>query len=277
MRHQTETCGRAKKSRIRRFNESLILDAALEVFAHYGFHGTSIGKIAAAVEMSKPNVHYYFRSKEDLHVALLMRTIEDWLAPLSHLDPDGDPIQELGNYIAAKVEIARCRPAESRLLASEIAQGAPFIRNHLQAQWRDLVERRARVIEIWVRQSKIRRVDPCHLIFLIWTAIQHYADFVPRMKAVTNVSRPTKACHAEIAAALGDLILRGIVPRVEEMRGDSGMQLPAEPATRSMPLRSRKVGDPLEELPREKAGLRHSSPGPVRSRLAGRRFSLPYA
>ena len=51
-----------------------------------------------------------------------------------------------------------------------------------------MVERKAAVIQHWIDQGKLAPIDPYHLIFLIWAATQHYADFAPQVKAVMNVS-----------------------------------------------------------------------------------------
>ena len=45
--------------------------------------------------MSKPNLLYYFRRKEDIYVAVLEKILADWLAPLESLDEAGEPIDEI--------------------------------------------------------------------------------------------------------------------------------------------------------------------------------------
>jgi TetR/AcrR family transcriptional regulator len=69
------------KSRIGEVNAERILDAGLSVFARHGFSGARIDRIAEAAEMSKPNLLYYFRSKEELYRAVLTRTLDMWLKP----------------------------------------------------------------------------------------------------------------------------------------------------------------------------------------------------
>src|SRR5882724_4401058 len=76
-----------KRTRIQEANEEKILDAALEVFSSYGFRGATIDQIAAVAGMTKPNLLYYFRCKEDVYIAVLNRTLEMWLQPLEALDP----------------------------------------------------------------------------------------------------------------------------------------------------------------------------------------------
>ena len=76
-------------TRIQARNKELILEAALDVFSASGFRGATVDQIAAKSEMSKPNLLYYFRRKEDIYVALLEHTLSDWLEPLRELNPDG--------------------------------------------------------------------------------------------------------------------------------------------------------------------------------------------
>ena len=58
------TQGSVGKTRAGEANVERILDAALEAFAAYGFRGARIDQIAAAAGLSKPNLLYYFRTKE---------------------------------------------------------------------------------------------------------------------------------------------------------------------------------------------------------------------
>src|ERR1051325_6686822 len=59
------------KTRIQREKQDLILNAALDVFSLHGFRGATIDQIAEAAGMSKPNLLYYFASKEEIHRRLL--------------------------------------------------------------------------------------------------------------------------------------------------------------------------------------------------------------
>jgi TetR/AcrR family transcriptional regulator len=60
-----------RKTRIQSQNEQIILDAALEVFSAYGYRGGTIDQIAARCGLSKPNLLYYFRRKDDIYKAVL--------------------------------------------------------------------------------------------------------------------------------------------------------------------------------------------------------------
>ncbi|PWE32837.1 TetR family transcriptional regulator [Maritimibacter sp. 55A14] len=166
-----------RRTRIQQKNSQAILDAALEVFSSYGFRGATLDQIAQAAGLSKPNLLYYFDSKEDIHAELLAGLLDTWLDPLRELDPAGDPIGEIRAYVQRKLELSRDYPRESRLFANEILQGAPRIEAVLRGDLKTLVDDRAAVIRGWARAGKIANIDPYHLIFSIWATTQHYADF----------------------------------------------------------------------------------------------------
>lgn len=48
-----------------------ILDVAVQVFAHNGFHSTSMNDVAEAAGVTKPVLYQHFESKKDLYLALL--------------------------------------------------------------------------------------------------------------------------------------------------------------------------------------------------------------
>jgi AcrR family transcriptional regulator len=69
----------------------LILDAALEVFAGRGFHGSSIDEIAQAAGVSKALIYEHFPSKRDLHVSLLERNVQEIFERLAEAAATSDP------------------------------------------------------------------------------------------------------------------------------------------------------------------------------------------
>ena len=193
---ETESVSRPR-TRIQERNVSAILEAALEVFSRHGFRGSTLDRIAERAHLSKPNLLYYFGSKEAIHVALLSELLDAWLAPLRALDPAGDPIEEIVGYVKRKLEMARTLPRESRLFANEIIQGAPRILDILEGPLKDLVDDKAALIRRWAEGGRIAAVDPHHLIFSIWATTQHYADFDVQVRAVLDPDGDTHFGDAE--------------------------------------------------------------------------------
>ena len=202
-----------RRTRIQTEKREIILEAALEVFAQHGFRGATIDQIAEAAGMSKPNLLYYFRSKEDIHVTLMQRLLETWLAPLRELDDIGDPITELRSYIRRKLEMARDYPRESRLFANEILQGAPRVMAMLEGELKELVDEKAQIIRGWMRGGRIVRTDPWHLIFAIWATTQHYADFDVQVRAVLGPDRGGEGRFEDAARFLEQLFIEGLKPK----------------------------------------------------------------
>ncbi|HZH26045.1 MAG TPA: HTH-type transcriptional regulator RutR [Azospirillaceae bacterium] len=207
------TGGTGRKTRAGAANVDRILDAALAVFAAYGFHGARVGQIAEAAGLSKPNLLYYFASKEALYLALLERTLEAWLAPLAGLDPARDPEAALTDYIAAKFAMSRADPLASRLFAMEILQGAPRLLPVLEGELARMVAAKCRVIEGWIAEGRLAPIDPKHLIFMIWATTQHYADFATQVRAVAGRDLGDDAFHAETVAAVTRVLIQGVLPR----------------------------------------------------------------
>ena len=176
-------------TRIQRNRRAQILEAGLEVFAAEGFRGATLDGIAAAAGLSKPNLLYYFASKEAVYAALLDGLLDTWLGPLRALDPAGDPVEEILAYVRRKLHLARDYPRESRLFAGEILRGAPQIAPQLSGDLRRLVDGHARVVAGWMEAGHIARADPHHLVISIWTLTQQYADFEVQVRAVLGEGR----------------------------------------------------------------------------------------
>ena len=197
------------KTRIQQKNSETILEAALEVFSAQGFRGATLDQIAEVAGLSKPNLLYYFPSKEAIHSALLSELLDAWLDPLKAMDPNGEPLDEIMAYVRRKLDLSRDYPRESRLFANEILQGAPRIQASIEGELKDLVDEKAEVLRHWIDEGKIARVEPVHLIFSIWALTQHYADFDTQVRAVLGQGHDP---YAEAGDFLETLYLKLLRP-----------------------------------------------------------------
>lgn len=202
-----------KRTRIQLENEERILDAALEIFSSYGLRGATIDQIAQRAGMTKPNLLYYFRRKDDIYLSVLTRTLENWLKPLEALGTSDDPRAEMRAYLDRKLEMSRDNPKASRLYAMEMLQGAPVLGKALGTRLKDLVDDKAALMRRWTAEGRMAPVDPYHLIFMVWATTQHYADFEVQVRAVLG-DAATADRHFETATrALEDVILNGVFGR----------------------------------------------------------------
>lgn len=198
------------KTRIQQKNTSAILEAALDVFSQYGYRGSTLDLIAKTAGMSKPNLLYYFASKEAIHTTLLEGLLETWLDPLHKLNSEGNPRDEILAYVHRKLQMSRDFPRQSRLFANEILQGAPRIGRAIEGELKTLVDEKSVVIEGWIAEKKIAPVDPRHLLFSIWSLTQHYADFDVQVRMILGEERPDPYPDAE--AFLDSIFTRILAP-----------------------------------------------------------------
>ena len=205
-----------RKTRIQRENRERILEAALEVFSSYGFRGATVDQIAAAAGMSKPNLLYYFRGKEDMQHGLLDHLMSIWLDPLREMDAEGEPIDEIRLYIKRKLDMARDYPRESRLFASEILQGAPRLQELLRVQLKVLVDEKVEVIHKWMDQGRLAKCSPYHLIFSIWSTTQHYADFDAQLKIILTPDKYNVSRFEDAEQYLEQLFVHGLKPATQK-------------------------------------------------------------
>ena len=209
---QISTTGRSPKNsrtktRIQKENETRILTAALDVFSENGFRGATLDRIASTANMSKPNLLYYFKSKEEIHVALLTGLLDVWLAPLREISPHGEPADEIGSYIRRKLESSRQFPRESRLFANEMLAGAPHIEDFLQNELKQLVDEKAAIFQEWIDEQRLAPCEPRHLLFAIWSTTQHYADFSVQVRHVLGLQPGDVSYYDEAARMLETLFL----------------------------------------------------------------------
>ncbi|MEM1273778.1 MAG: TetR family transcriptional regulator C-terminal domain-containing protein [Pseudomonadota bacterium] len=178
------------RTRIQRKNHNAILEAALDVFSQQGFNAATIDRIAAEAGMSKPNLLYYFPSKDAVFETLMASLLKTWLNPLQSVNAkSNDPVEEILRYVNRKLQMSAEMPRQSRLFAHEILDGAPRISNVLRTELKTLVDEKAAVIAAWVDTGRLAPLDPHHLIFSIWSLTQHYADFDVQVRAVLGDGR----------------------------------------------------------------------------------------
>lgn len=187
-----------------------ILAAALTQFSQFGIHGTRIEQVAEQAGVSKTNLLYYFPSKEALYIAVLQQILDIWLAPLKAFREDLSPLVAIQEYIRLKLEVSRDYPQASRLFCLEMLQGAPLLKAELTGDLKTLVDEKSAIIAGWISGGKLAAVDPHHLIFMIWAATQHYADFASQVEAVTGATLQDEAFFARTVENVQRMIVEGI-------------------------------------------------------------------
>lgn len=199
-----------RRNEIRQQNETLILQAAEKVFAEAGFGGATMQLIAELAGLPKANLHYYFATKEDLYRRVVQNIFEIWLHAADSMDNAPGPVEGIGAYIDAKMEISRRHPDGSKVWAYEVMHGAPVIQDYLETTLRDWTTGRAALIQRWIDEGKMAPVNPEHLLYMLWATTQHYADFGHQIETL-NGGKPLNDRDWQAAKdSVKEMILRGI-------------------------------------------------------------------
>ena len=204
----------AQKRREKALQEkrSRIMQSALALFSKNSVNGTTVEQISELANVSKSNLLYYFKSKDGLYLAVISHLLDVWLSPLHRFSAEQDPMVTLSEYIKLKLEMSRDNPAESKLFCMEVVQGAPLLIKELGTPLKALLEAKSAVINTWIKEGKLKPVEPVHLIFSIWAVTQHYADFSVQIKAVTGTDLSDPVFFESTLKNIQHIILDGLKP-----------------------------------------------------------------
>jgi AcrR family transcriptional regulator len=144
-----------------------ILDAALELFAERGFHGTAVPLVAERAKVGAGTLYRYFESKECLVNALYQREKARFLSELLGDFPTDEPVREQFRVFWRRLgEYAQRHPLAAMFL--ELHHHAPY----LDAESRALEQRVLEPIVDFIRRAQaaqaLKPIDPVLLISLVY-------------------------------------------------------------------------------------------------------------
>ena len=96
-------------------SQQTILLAARDEFALFGLAGARVDRIAKRADINKRLIYYYFKSKDDLFLAVLENTYADIRAAEQklHLD-EMDPVQAIRQLVSFTCTTTSTIPSSSR-------------------------------------------------------------------------------------------------------------------------------------------------------------------
>lgn len=202
--------GLARQRAAREDKERVIRSHAERLFAQFGFEGTSLESIANAAGMSRHSLLYYYASKDDLYRKVLDDVMDQWLASMSDISASDSPEQALTSYIAAKLRFSRDQPYGSQVFTREVIAGAPRYKDVIERRVTPVLREDLKTLEKWARQKRIKRVDFTHLMFLIWSATQAYADLAPQFTLFLGKEQLEPKDFTAAGEVLTQLVLDGL-------------------------------------------------------------------
>jgi len=197
---------------IRRKNHKLILKAASEAFAVTGFTATHSHDIAARAGLPKANIYYYFQTKENLYVQVLMSFIEPLVRASAALRKSDDPIVGLRAYIKARIRIIREHPSSAAAFSQELLSGGKRLPEVCKNMLQEEARRNVACLRNWIDDGRLAPCDPEHLMIFIWSATRTYTNLAWQMSQLRGVAVPGKSDFDHATRTVTQMVLGGVVP-----------------------------------------------------------------
>lgn len=122
-----------------------VRQAALELFAERGFHGTGIRQLAERAGVSSASLYHYMGTKEDLLVALMTTSLERLVADAEASVAGTDaPVDQVQALVRMHVTAHASRPLDTRVGDHEVEALSPPAREQVVAL-------RDRYEQVWER------------------------------------------------------------------------------------------------------------------------------
>ncbi len=199
-----------------RVTKEKILDTATMLFADKGFDGTNVQEIADAAGVNKAMLYYYFKSKDDLLMAVIGRFIEGIRDSIpQHFAAGGDTARSIENFLDFYIEYLASNRSFVRLMAWELLSGQhldTIARDHIIPTFRLMREKIVQAISA----GAIRRVSPEHTIFSVVGMNIFYIIASPIFTKILGDDPLTPEMIEKRKQAVADLVMNGLVP--EELR-----------------------------------------------------------
>lgn len=187
-----------------------ILKAAENVFGRGGFDGATTAEIAKEAGVAKATLHYYFKTKEDLHRGVLDRLHFIWESALSEITPELEPAEAIGRYIAAKMRATEEHPELTRLWALEILSGGGRVEHYLRGRSSKMIGQKNEIMSRWIAEGRMDPVDPYHVIFSIWAMTQTYAETEAQIGMILDRDKIDDRMMRTATDTISHIMLKGL-------------------------------------------------------------------
>jgi len=195
-----------------------ILDAAEELFAEHGYHGTSLRDVADRVGLRIPSLYNHFASKEALYAAVLARGIGPVVALLSELAeaPEAER-NDPRRVVEPVMRLLAERPHLPRLVLHETLSGGerltPMLREWMAptfARAQELVEERGRGAAPGSSGERLAPEQASLLVLAMYHVVIGYFASAPLYRAVTGtelLAEPMLTRQTELLRQMAEALL----------------------------------------------------------------------
>jgi TetR/AcrR family transcriptional regulator len=177
-------------------SRAAILRAAEHIFAEKGLDGARTEAIAAAAGVNKALLYYYFKSKDNLYLAILEGHLREFLKQATGVLASEGPVSEtLLRYVSMHFDFISARPGYPRLMQRFLmARGRQFERL-ARKYFLPVAAKFQSVIERGIRTGELRSADSFHTAVSLVALTVFYFSAAPFLKVL---GRPDPYGEAEL-------------------------------------------------------------------------------
>ncbi len=203
-----------RKEREKQLRREEIVLAAEKIFFSKGFDLSTMDDIAEEAELSKGTLYLYFKSKEDLHMAVARNSIRILRAvTLKATEGAGTALEKLGRMGRAVIEFSRTNPDRMKSIMT-LEEMEPQALSITAGDVKDLIYKESTVetviqlVELGVKEKLIRTDVPVLLIaHTLWMTVLSVVRFVTMKPGLFEA---LELSQDQILESHFELVLNGI-------------------------------------------------------------------
>ena len=192
-----------------------IISAALDLFSRYGFDSISTTEIAQSVGISQPNIHYYFKTKEDLWKAAVVE-LRERIRSSTEARTNLALIKTLDSLSALKVmstlihKVSCEIPELGKLIFLEGQAGGRRLEWLLEEALVPIYSLYMDIIKTCIAQKKIKPYEPHQILMLLHGAAATYYNLSPLVSAAFETDPRASEARAKFTELYIDTIFSGL-------------------------------------------------------------------
>jgi TetR/AcrR family fatty acid metabolism transcriptional regulator len=205
--HQTRRRSTGPAKRVGNKRER-ILHAAVRVFAKKGFHATRVSEIAAAAGVADGTIYLYFKSKDELLVALFEDRVDRLLGFLEAELPLRESAPEkLRRIIELQLQLLEGERDLAEVITVILRQSTKLMKEHAVAKFALYLDAIARVVAGGQAAGELRDDVSPHL------AARALFGALDGITMTWALGKAERGGLLRVSGQLAEIVLRGLAPR----------------------------------------------------------------
>jgi TetR/AcrR family fatty acid metabolism transcriptional regulator len=140
-----------------------ILSAAERIFARHGFFAAKVSDVAKEAGVADGTIYLYFKSKDDLLIALFERRMVELTAALQAAIAGKSPREQLRAFIRMYLQKVHDEPAAAEVLTIELRQSSKFMKEYENPTFADFLRMLGGIIAAAQASGHVTSAIPAHV------------------------------------------------------------------------------------------------------------------